>query len=118
MQLGITFLTQRNVLIDQDYLLGTSHLPWIVALFVFLLCWQVMTMTMMLPASRSLRVSQMGLSCAGRFHDWLCHGVDRLCPPGFFSGYAYFFHETGSVRQKRSASSWAIFFKTVRSTVK
>ncbi len=53
MLLGIAFLTQRNVLIDHDYLLRTSHLPWIVALFVFLLCWQVMTMAMMLPSSLS-----------------------------------------------------------------
>jgi predicted metal-binding membrane protein len=47
------FLTQRNVLIDHDYLLRTSHLPWIVALFVFLLSWQTMTMAMMLPSSLS-----------------------------------------------------------------
>ena len=53
MLLGIAFLTQRNVLIDHDYLLRTSHLPWIVALLVFLLCWQVMTMAMMVPSSLS-----------------------------------------------------------------
>jgi len=51
--LGIAFLTHRNVLIDHDYLLRTSRLPWIVALFVFLLCWQIMTMAMMLPSSLS-----------------------------------------------------------------
>jgi len=51
--LAIAFLTQRNVLIDHDYLLRTSHLPWIVALLVFLLCWQNMTIAMMLPSSLS-----------------------------------------------------------------
>ncbi len=51
--LSIAFLTQRNVLIDHGYLLRTSHLPWMVALLVFLLCWQVMTMAMMLPSSLS-----------------------------------------------------------------
>lgn len=51
--LGIAFLTQWHVLIDHDYLLRSSHLPRLVALFVFLLCWQVMTMAMMLPSSLS-----------------------------------------------------------------
>jgi predicted metal-binding membrane protein len=49
----MAFLTQRNVLIDHDYLLRTSHLPWIVALLVFLLCWQIMMVAMMLPSSLS-----------------------------------------------------------------
>lgn len=51
--LAIAFATQRNVLIDHDYLLRTSHLPWIGALLVFLLCWQIMTIAMMLPSSLS-----------------------------------------------------------------
>jgi len=51
--LGIAYLTQWNVLIDHDYLLRTGHLPWVVALLVFLVCWQVMTMAMMLPSSLS-----------------------------------------------------------------
>ena len=49
----IAFLTRRNVLIDHDYLLRTSHWPWIAALLVFLLCWQIMTIAMMLPSSLS-----------------------------------------------------------------
>jgi len=40
-------------LIGHDYLLRTSHWPWVVALLVFLVCWQAMTMAMMLPSSLS-----------------------------------------------------------------
>jgi predicted metal-binding membrane protein len=48
--LGLAFLTGQNRLIDHDYLLLTSHLPWLVVLLIFLFCWQVMTMAMMLPS--------------------------------------------------------------------
>jgi predicted metal-binding membrane protein len=44
-------LTNRRELIDHHYLLQTSHLPWLLALAVFLACWQVMTVAMMLPSS-------------------------------------------------------------------
>src|SRR5579863_10407041 len=44
-------LTHQNYLLDHRYLLQESHLPWVVALLVFLACWQVMTLAMMLPSS-------------------------------------------------------------------
>ena len=75
--LALAFLTQRNVLIDHDYLLRTSHLPWIVALFVFLLCWQVMTIAMMLPSSLS-RVMILYES----------HSCGFRAQAVFFAGYA------------------------------
>lgn len=51
--LGISFLTQWHMLIDHDYLLVTSHLPWFTALMIFLGGWQIMILAMMLPASLS-----------------------------------------------------------------
>lgn len=44
-------LTNQSYLINHHYLLEQSHLPVLVALVVFLACWQVMTMGMMLPSS-------------------------------------------------------------------
>ncbi len=46
--------TGLNVLIDHDYLLVTSHLPWLVALLLFLVGWQVMLCAMMLPTMFSV----------------------------------------------------------------
>src|SRR5215469_16698005 len=47
----VAALTKQNALIDHHYLLKQSHLPLLVALVVFLACWQVMTVGMMLPSS-------------------------------------------------------------------
>jgi predicted metal-binding membrane protein len=44
-------LTNQSELINHHYLLEESHLPVLVALVVFLACWQVMTVGMMLPSS-------------------------------------------------------------------
>lgn len=44
-------LTNQSYLINHHYLLEQSHLPVLVALVVFLACWQVMTVGMMLPSS-------------------------------------------------------------------
>jgi predicted metal-binding membrane protein len=44
-------LTNQSFLINHYYLLEQSHLPWLVALVIFLACWQVMTVGMMLPSS-------------------------------------------------------------------
>lgn len=43
-------LTRHLYLIDHDYLLQSSHLPWWLALIIFLGDWQIMTAAMMLPA--------------------------------------------------------------------
>jgi predicted metal-binding membrane protein len=43
-----------DVLIDHDYLLVSSHLPWLVALAFFLISWQVMLCAMMLPTMFSV----------------------------------------------------------------
>jgi predicted metal-binding membrane protein len=48
---GMAVLTNQSYLINHHYLLEESHLPALVALAVFLACWQVMTMGMMLPSS-------------------------------------------------------------------
>src|SRR5437763_1771518 len=44
-------LTHQSYLIDHYYLLEESHLPILIALAVFLACWQVMTVGIMLPSS-------------------------------------------------------------------
>ncbi len=44
-------LTNQTALLDHRYLLTQSHLPWLLALLVFLAAWQVMTLAMMLPSS-------------------------------------------------------------------
>src|SRR5260370_41396887 len=43
-------LTNQSYLINHHYLLEQSHLPVLVALVVFLACWQVMTAGVMLPS--------------------------------------------------------------------
>jgi len=48
---GLSVLTNQSYLINHHYLLEESHLPVLVALFVFLACWQVMTVGMMMPSS-------------------------------------------------------------------
>jgi predicted metal-binding membrane protein len=44
-------LTGQTYLIDHDYLLEQSRLPWPATLALFLAIWQVMTVAMMLPSS-------------------------------------------------------------------
>jgi predicted metal-binding membrane protein len=44
-------LTHQTYLIDHDYLLEQSWLPWPVTLAIFLTGWQTMTVAMMLPSS-------------------------------------------------------------------
>jgi predicted metal-binding membrane protein len=46
--------THQSYLINHDYLIQESGLPWIAALLFFLICWQVMIGTMMLPSSLPL----------------------------------------------------------------
>ena len=48
---GLSVLTNQSYLINHHYLLEVSHLPVLLALLVFLACWQVMTVGMMLPSS-------------------------------------------------------------------
>jgi len=47
----LAVLTNQTYLINHHYLLEESHLPLFTALLVFLACWQVMTVAMMLPSS-------------------------------------------------------------------
>src|SRR5260221_577620 len=49
--LVLAVLSHQTFLLDHHYLLQASGLPWLAALEIFLLCWQVMTLAMMLPSS-------------------------------------------------------------------
>ena len=44
-------LLRLRFLIDHHWLIEASGLPWLLAVLVFLACWQVMTLAMMLPSS-------------------------------------------------------------------
>jgi len=49
--LVLATLAHQTFLLDHHYLLQASGLSWLAALEVFLLCWQLMTVAMMLPSS-------------------------------------------------------------------
>ena len=49
--LVLATLTHQIYLLDHHYLLQASGLPWLAAFEVFLFCWQLMTIAMMLPSS-------------------------------------------------------------------
>ncbi|MBV9617274.1 MAG: DUF2182 domain-containing protein [Ktedonobacteraceae bacterium] len=54
---GIIFFasTQHQIIwLNHDFLLQRSHLPWFMALIIFLVCWQVMILAMMLPSALPL----------------------------------------------------------------
>jgi predicted metal-binding membrane protein len=73
-------LSHQTFLLDHRYLLEVSGLPWLAALEIFLLYWQVMTVAMMLPSS--MPMLQLAVY-AGRRQD--C----RLAVPlAFLAGYA------------------------------
>jgi predicted metal-binding membrane protein len=44
-------LTSHSELVNHDWLLEHSGLPWLAALALFLICWQVMTAAMMVPST-------------------------------------------------------------------
>jgi predicted metal-binding membrane protein len=73
-------LTHQTFLLDHHYLLQDSGLSWLAALEVFLLCWQVMMVAMMLPSSMPM----INLVVyAGRRQ-----GRPVVVPLAFLSGYA------------------------------
>jgi predicted metal-binding membrane protein len=76
----LAVLTKQTALINHNYLLTQSHLPWIVALVVFLAGWQVMTVAMMLPSSMPL-VYMMVQASRQQRHPWATQAA-------FLAGYA------------------------------
>lgn len=66
--------TNHLSLLDHDYLLRASHLPWLVALGWFLACWQLMTVAMMLPATLPV-VSALPSVSRKPGHLWLIQAV-------------------------------------------
>ena len=76
----VAALTNQNSLIDHHYLLEESHLSRLLALVVFLACWQVMTVAMMLPSSMPL-VSMLVHASRQQPHP-------RAVPAAFLAGYA------------------------------
>ena len=76
-------LTSHSELVDHDWLLEHSGLPWLAALGLFLICWQVMTAAMMVPSTlpilhgdlhRLRGISQLGQAVflVGSFLIWTC----------------------------------------------
>jgi predicted metal-binding membrane protein len=76
----VAFLTNQSYLINHHYLLEQSHLPALVALVVFLACWQVMTVGMMLPSSMPM-VYMMVHASRRQKHTWAIQAA-------FLAGYA------------------------------
>jgi predicted metal-binding membrane protein len=72
--------THQQYLINHDYLLTESGLPWLAALLLFLACWQVMTAAMMLPSSLPM-VSLLARACRREAHPHRTMGA-------FLAGYA------------------------------
>src|SRR5437588_4474892 len=77
---GLSVLTNQSYLINHHYLLEESHLPVLVALVVFLACWQVMTVGMMLPSSMPM-LSMMAYASRK-------HGQHCAIQLAFLAGYA------------------------------
>ncbi len=76
----LAILTKQNSLINHNYLLTQSHLSWLGALVVFLACWQVMTVAMMLPSSMPL-VYMMVYASRRQRQPWATQAA-------FLAGYA------------------------------
>src|SRR5713101_2679827 len=76
----LAVLTNRSYLINHQYLLEQSHLPWLLALLLFLACWQVMTIGMMLPSSMPMIYMMVHASRRQR-HPWMTQAA-------FLGGYA------------------------------
>ena len=77
----LAVLTKQTFFINHNYLLTQSHLPWLVALAVFLVCWQVMIVAMMLPSSMPLIYMIVRAS--------RCQRHPRTTQAAFLAGYAF-----------------------------
>jgi predicted metal-binding membrane protein len=77
---GLATWTHQQYLINHDYLLTESGLPWLAALVLFLFCWQVMTAAMMLPSSLPM-VSLLARACRREAHP-------HRTMAAFLAGYA------------------------------
>jgi predicted metal-binding membrane protein len=76
----LAVLTNQSYLINHHYLLDQSHLPVLVALIIFLACWQVMTVGMMLPSSMPMMYMMV--------HASRKQGQPRTIQLAFLAGYA------------------------------
>jgi predicted metal-binding membrane protein len=73
-------LTGRSYLIDHDYLLEQSRLPWPATVAIFLAVWQVMTIAMMLPSSMPMIYMMV--------HASRSQARPRAVQAAFLAGYA------------------------------
>jgi len=76
----LAVLTHQTFLMNHYYLLVESHLPWLVALVIFLAGFQIMTVGMMLPSSMPM-VSMMVHASRQQNHT-------RLIQAAFLAAYA------------------------------
>ena len=76
----VAALTHQNILINHDYLIEESHFPLPLALVIFLACWQIMTVAMMLPSSMPM-VSMLMHASRQQPHP-------RAVQAAFLAGYA------------------------------
>ncbi len=76
----VASMQQQMVLFNHDFLLQKSHLSWLIALIIFLACWQIMILAMMLPSVLPL-VFLIGADGLTRHQRWRQQGP-------FIVGYA------------------------------
>lgn len=85
---ALAALTNQRTLLDHHFLLEESGLPWLVAVLIFLACWQTMIVAMLLPSSMpavsavvaavrgaSRRVQTLGAFLAGYACIWTAFGL-------------------------------------------
>jgi predicted metal-binding membrane protein len=76
----VAFALHQIIWLNHDFLLQKSHFPWIIALIIFIACWQVMILAMMLPSVLPL-LFLLGDSQPSIMQRWREQGV-------FIFGYA------------------------------
>ncbi len=84
----IAFATKQTYLLDHDFLLRTSHLPWWLALLFFLLAWQLMIVAMMLPSTLSILVILAAIDRMSR-PIWAIQGAFIAAYAGMWTLFAF-----------------------------
>jgi predicted metal-binding membrane protein len=97
-------LTSHSELVDHDWLLEHSGLPWLGALGLFLTCWQVMTAAMMVPSTLPvLHRGSHGLL-------WISHHGQAVFLLGYFLVWTVFaavaFTADTSIHELVESWSW------------
>lgn len=97
-------LLHLRFLIDHHWLIEASGLPWLVAALVFLACWQVMTLAMMLPSSMPM-VKMMTYAARKQSRTYAIIGAFLAGYAAIWTGFALVAF-TGDTFIHRVVDSW------------